>query len=109
MLLTNRKSGGFRRSDEGDGAQGDRQHGVLDEGRALFQIHSPSRRPLTLSLTTGDMQAGFSKCREPRASGLGGPWVPRPGNGLPRGSLTNGKVGLFSTNDASGRGLVEPA
>jgi len=43
-----RKSAGFRRSDGGDGAQGNRQHGDLGEGSALFQTRLACGCPLTI-------------------------------------------------------------
>jgi hypothetical protein len=71
----------FRRSDEGDGARGNRQHGDRDEDCALSLIRSASGRPpLSLSWTTGGEWAGLRKRLQQGAAGHGG----KPRGSLPR-------------------------
>jgi hypothetical protein len=112
ILLTYRSSAGYRRSDEGDGAQGNRQHGYLDEGSALFQIRSASGRPFTILDNGRRRRTGWFS--EPFAVGSRGPsGVRRPRGSPSREWATPGlahqrQVGLFSHDDASGRGLEEP-
>ena len=104
MLLTCRKSAGFRRSHEGDGPHGNRQHGDIDEGGALFQTRLAFGCPLTI-LDYGRHAGWFSESfgvgsRE--LSRVVDARLPRPGNGLPPGLAHQRQVGIFGTNDASG-------
>jgi hypothetical protein len=104
MLLTYQKSAGFRCSDEGDDAQGNRQHGDIDEGGALFQTRLACGCPLTI-LDNGRHPGWLSE-----AFGVGSrelsrvvdARLPRPGNGLPPGLAHQRQVGIFGANDASG-------
>ena len=107
MLLTCRKSAGFRRSDEGNGAKGNRQHEDLDEGCTLFQaqlacdVLSQSWTMVWLSKAFGVGSRELSGVGRPRGS-------PVPENGLPPGLAHQRQVGIFGTNDASGVESWEP-
>ena len=98
-----RKSAGFRRSDGGDGAQGNRQHGDLGEGSALFQTRLACGCPLTIfdyGRHAGWLSEAFGvESRE--LSGVGRPrGSPVPGMGYSRPAHQR-QVGIFGTNDSS--------
>src|SRR5262245_10489996 len=96
MLLTCLKSAGFRRSDERDGAQGNRQDGKLGEGtRLACDVLSQSWTMVWFSKAFGVGSRELSGVGRPRGS-------PVPENGLPPGLAHQRQVGIFGTNDASG-------
>ena len=106
MLLTCRKSVGFRRSDEGNGAQGNRQDGKLGEGCALFQarlacdVLSQSWTMVWFPKAFGVGSRELSGVGRPRGS-------PVPENGLPPGLAHQRQVGIFGKMMLQ-RELVEP-